>query len=181
MPTLSVTDPLEDLQTVISCQVVFLQKATELFPGYGGVRWRTTHQLLGFMSVCTPSQILYFSDRSLLAFRIEWSKARARSERWREEVLILREEMRRILVYLDRFSDEWAARGGPSSLLLLSCDPIIREGLTAYAEYQSHTFSSLRRRFHSLWSGLQKEDDPLTEPVSVASEEALLELQGGDI
>ena len=122
-----------------------------------------------------------FSDYPLPAFRIEWSKARARSERWREEVMILQEEMRRTLVSLRFFSELWTARGAPSNLVLLSKDPIVREGLTAYADYQSHIFASLRRRFHLIWSGLENGDGPVTEAVPTVSDEALMELQGGDI
>ena len=37
--------------------------------------------------------------------QVEWSKSKARAERWREEVILLSEEMRRVLVYF-----EWKAR-----------------------------------------------------------------------
>ena len=167
--------------TATSCQAVFPPKAIEPFLGSGEVRSMMTCQLLGFTSVRTLPRIQYISDRSFPAFRVEWSKARARSERWREEVMILREEMRRTLQSFQFFSDVWTTRGSPHSLLGLSRDPIIREGLTAYADYQSHVFASLRCRFHSIWSGLEKGDDPIVEPVSAVSEEALLELEGGDI
>lgn len=95
--------------------------------------------------------------------------------------MILREEMRRTVVSLKFFSQMWNERGGPSTLVTLSRDPIISEGITAYAEYQAHIFTSLHRRFESIWSGLEKGDDPITESVPVVSEEALSELQGGDI
>ena len=95
--------------------------------------------------------------------------------------MILQEEMRRTLVSLQFFSDMWAAHGCPSTLITLSRDPILCEGLTAYADHQSHIFASLHRRFRLIWDGLEKGDKPIAEPASVASEEALLELQGGDI
>ena len=135
----------------------------------------------GFHECMYTSPVKYLSNFSPPAFRIEWSKARARSERWREEVMILREEMRRVLVSLRSSSDMWTARGTPSCLLLLSNDPIVREGITAYADHQSHIFASLRGRFDSIWRGLEKGDKQATESVSVMSEEALLQLQGGDI
>ena len=133
------------------------------------------------MSVCVLSLLWYPSNHSLPAFRVEWSKARARSERWREEVMILREEMRRTLTSLLFFSNMWIGRGGPSTLILLSRDPNICEGLTAYANRRSHTFASLHHRFHSMWNGLEKGDNPVTENVPAVSEEALMELEGGDI
>ena len=95
--------------------------------------------------------------------------------------MILQEEMRRTLVSLRFFSELWTTRGAPSNLVLLSKDPIVREGLTAYADYQSHIFASLRRRFHLIWSGLENGDGPVTEAVPTISDEALMELQGGNI
>lgn len=98
--------------------------------------------------------------------------------------MILREEMRRTLVSFQYFSKGWMARGSSSYMVshsIKSNDPCFLEGLAAYANHQSHTFSSLHRRFDSIWNGLEKEDNPITEPVSVTSEETLLELQGGDV
>jgi len=128
----------------------------------------------------TPSNALLIVLFTV-AFRVEWSKARARSERWREEVMILREGMRRTLESLQFFKKMWSSLGAPSNLVVLSQDPIVREGITAYAMYQSHIFTSLHHRFQSMWSGLEKEGDLITEPMPVVSEEALLELQGDDI
>lgn len=116
-----------------------------------------------------------------LAFRIEWSKARARSERWREEVLLLKEEMRRTLVFFEFYSAMWNTRSSPSSLHGLSEDPAVREGIVAYAHHQSHVYASLARRFRSIWNGIEKVEDPATEPTPVASEDAVMELPGDDI
>ncbi|KAJ7916471.1 hypothetical protein B0H13DRAFT_2231608 [Mycena leptocephala] len=44
------------------------------------------------------------------SLRVEWSRAKARKQRWEEEVLILREEMRRVLRYLEWQSGWWLAR-----------------------------------------------------------------------
>ena len=95
--------------------------------------------------------------------------------------MILQEEMQHTLQSFQFFSDVWTMCGSPHSLLDLSHDPIICEGLTAYTDYQLHVFTSLHCRFHSIWSGLEKGDDPIIESVSAVSEEALLELKGGDI
>ena len=75
----------------------------------------------------------------------------------------------------------WSARADPSALFGISHDPAICEGLIAYAHHQSQVFASLRRRCHSIWNGLEKVDNQVTEPISVTSEEALLELQGDDV
>ena len=127
-------------------------------------------------------ELALFTYRCLLAFRIEWSKAYARGECWREEVLLLREEMRRTLVFLDHTSRMWSARGSPSSLIILSKDSAVTEGLRAYANYQSNVFASLSHRFRSIWTGLESAEVPTIEPTMPdASEDALMELPGGDI
>ncbi|KAJ7507619.1 hypothetical protein B0H11DRAFT_1902704 [Mycena galericulata] len=46
------------------------------------------------------------------ALRAEWCKARARSTRWHEEVVILEEEMRRSIESLGWVAEEWKRRAG---------------------------------------------------------------------
>ena len=89
--------------------------------------------------------------------------------------------MRRTLSFFEFHAEMWSARGSPSVLVTLSRDPAIREGITAYAERQSHVFTSLRQRFDSVWNGLEKAGCPITEPTPVVSEDVLMELPGGDI
>ncbi|KAJ7601706.1 hypothetical protein DFH06DRAFT_1352163 [Mycena polygramma] len=43
------------------------------------------------------------------SIRVEWSKAKARKNRWEEEVALLREEMRRVLRYLEWEIARWGA------------------------------------------------------------------------
>ena len=121
-----------------------------------------------------------FTYHCFLAFRLEWCKARARSERWKEEVLLLKEEMRRTLVFIEVNSEVWEGRASSTTQVVLSNDPAIRDGMSAYAQYQSHVFSSLHHLFRSLWSGLENAETPPTEPTPIMSEDALMELLGGD-
>ncbi|KAJ7893230.1 hypothetical protein B0H13DRAFT_1625288 [Mycena leptocephala] len=58
--------------------------------------------------------------------RVEWSKARARRDRWVEEVQLLHEEMKRVLRTIQ---GEWAARAEARS----DIDPELAAGLRAYA------------------------------------------------
>ena len=44
--------------------------------------------------------------------RSEWAKSRARANRCKEEVLLLREEMQRVLVFLEWKSEWWLQRQG---------------------------------------------------------------------
>jgi hypothetical protein len=78
--------------------------------------------------------------------RVEWAKNRARAHRAKEEVLLLREEMRRVLEYL-----EWKAKWWTLQVGLRSVDNGLSEGLHAYAEVQSQLQRSLVNHFRSIW------------------------------
>lgn len=74
---------------------------------------------------------------------IEWAKARARSRRWHEELLLLEEEMRRCLQYCVWRADWWdwqATRHRDIS-------DVLAEGLSAYASEQAAT----ERAMEALW------------------------------
>ncbi|KAJ7824872.1 hypothetical protein B0H14DRAFT_2369302 [Mycena olivaceomarginata] len=61
--------------------------------------------------------------------RVEWSKAKARRDRWVEEVQLLREEMKRVLCMLRWVQQEWRMRVS----LRQNVDPELHEGLAVYA------------------------------------------------
>lgn len=82
--------------------------------------------------------------------RLEWCKARARKHRWSEEVELLLEEMRRVLVFLKWQAAWWKGR---KTLRMVDSMPT-QEGLTAYACRQSALRDSLTASFQSLWSGV---------------------------
>ncbi|KAJ7023334.1 hypothetical protein C8F04DRAFT_1271538 [Mycena alexandri] len=62
--------------------------------------------------------------------RVEWSKAKARKERWEEEVELLREEMKRVLRFL-----RWQ----------------LASGLQAYAARQAALHRDIARKFKTAW------------------------------
>ena len=79
--------------------------------------------------------------------RAEWSKSRARATRTWEEVLRLKEEMRRVLESL-----EWKARWWKACSE--SRDDVgkdVQEGLKAYASVQSSMQLALASKFRELW------------------------------
>ena len=78
--------------------------------------------------------------------RVEWAKSRARAHRAKEEVLLLREEMRRVLEYLEWKAKWWTLQAG-----LRSVDTGLSEGLHSYAEVQSQLQHSLVNHFRSIW------------------------------
>ncbi|KAJ7669187.1 hypothetical protein DFH06DRAFT_944750, partial [Mycena polygramma] len=80
--------------------------------------------------------------------RMEWSKAKARKDRWVEEVMMLREEMKRVLRMLRTIQGEWQDRIGKRSEI----DPELAAGLKAYALRQVYVHRRLATAFHAGWS-----------------------------
>lgn len=88
--------------------------------------------------------------------------------RWSEEVLLLREEMRRTLTFLEWHATWWETRGTlhtewwdeqDESLIRPQCDPAglprpqvqDTEGIIAYAHKQAHIRRAIRTSFEHLW------------------------------
>ena len=80
--------------------------------------------------------------------RVEWTTSFARLERWAEEVELLQEEMRRVVMFLEWKSRDWLARvearRGNST-------PDIQSGLEAYARKQAAVYRDLAVSFAKLW------------------------------
>ncbi|KAF6754950.1 hypothetical protein DFP72DRAFT_755635, partial [Ephemerocybe angulata] len=57
-----------------------------------------------------------------------------RTKRWEEEVLLLQEEMRRVVVYLFWKADWWGGKGRQANK---HASPDVRLGLSAYASKQA--------------------------------------------
>ena len=115
----------------------------------------------------------FYSVRPLLIvthteFRIEWSKARARQARWKEEVLLLREEMRRVLEFFKWKSRDWFWKSGNQVISSLTSCPLQLEGLHAYACRQADVFSNIHNHFLGIWKGLELPREHLAEPFHPA-------------
>lgn len=82
------------------------------------------------------------------AMRVEWCKARARANRWAEEVDLVQEEMRRVLTYFDWQGRWWDERA------VARVDFAVQENeaLIAYASRQANIRCSMRTHCLSLWS-----------------------------
>ncbi|KZP09993.1 hypothetical protein FIBSPDRAFT_913941 [Athelia psychrophila] len=81
------------------------------------------------------------------ALHIEWCRARARSMRWSEEVLLLREEMRRVQAFSQWHADWWTAQ----ARRLPDLSPEDAEGVAAYAAKQAYVRLRIARSFDRLW------------------------------
>lgn len=84
--------------------------------------------------------------------RAEWAKAKARADRWHEEVLLLTEEMRRTISFLDWKGNWWAdvACSRPDAPLP------VEQGMAAYAAKQCAVYHSLAMSFAKQWHPVLK-------------------------
>jgi hypothetical protein len=96
----------------------------------------------------TLEQVL---DNSL---QVEWSKCHAQLQCWEEEVLIIQEEMRYVIIY-----HEWRAQWWQSQAVHWSDtdDAKLYHGVTAYAEKQAHFSEQLAWRCAEYWLPALKE------------------------
>jgi hypothetical protein len=84
-----------------------------------------------------------------IGLRCEWVKSKARADRWKEEVQLVTEEMRRVLVFLEWKAGWWMKQGD----VVLDVSPDMVDGIRAYAAKQAHLHRSLADSFRKLWHG----------------------------
>ncbi|KAF9033948.1 hypothetical protein BDZ89DRAFT_947562 [Hymenopellis radicata] len=101
-----------------------------------------------------PSDVDVGSQTSDQAFneslKIEWCKARARSLRWREEVELLIEEMRRVIEYRRWKATWWISRAS----LLPNADDALKEGASAHALAAADRETVTADRLSARWESL---------------------------
>ncbi|KAF7441031.1 hypothetical protein PC9H_001380 [Pleurotus ostreatus] len=81
------------------------------------------------------------------ALRVEWAKSYARAARWAEEVSLVIEEMRRVVVYLDWKAQWWRSRCQQRPDVARA----LQEGMNAYASRQSKMLCTMRAQFAAAW------------------------------
>jgi hypothetical protein len=91
----------------------------------------------------TPNE----GDETDDVLRSEWAKSRARANRCKEEVLLLKEEMRRVLVFLEWKSDWWLQQQSLREGLPLE----LGEGLRAFSFGQADLQKHLASHFKEIW------------------------------
>ncbi|EEB90060.1 hypothetical protein MPER_11783 [Moniliophthora perniciosa FA553] len=84
-----------------------------------------------------------------LVLKSEWCKSRMRVKRTTEEVLLLKEEMRRTAAYLGWRAERWESM----AMSDLTVEPMLNEGRSAYAKKHAFIQKELRRTFLDIWSG----------------------------
>jgi hypothetical protein len=81
------------------------------------------------------------------SLQVEWVKAQARKQRWEEEVLLIQEEMRRVVAF-----HEWKAQWWRSQACCRTDgDRHVIHGVTAYAEKQAHLCERLAQSCVTSW------------------------------
>jgi len=79
-------------------------------------------------------------------------KSKAHTDRWQEEVLLVKEEMRRVLAFLKWKAVWWTEEGARD----LDVRPDIADGIHAYAAKQAAINYALARSFEMRWESASK-------------------------
>ncbi|TFK77994.1 hypothetical protein K466DRAFT_445690, partial [Polyporus arcularius HHB13444] len=82
-----------------------------------------------------------------IALRVEWCKARARAHRWREEVQLLLEEMRRVPEFHEWMARQWEQR----SVRNYQGREEYFEGARAYAVQQASIRRKMKEFCRHVW------------------------------
>ena len=107
----------------------------------------------------TKSQAPNPDDETDNILRVEWAKSRARAMRCQEEVLLLKEEMRRVIAFLGWKVEWWKARQMARTDVT---NKDLLEGLQAYAKVQADLQKTLREDFCAIWK-LPLDDTPVPD------------------
>jgi hypothetical protein len=91
--------------------------------------------------------------------RVEWAKSKARMMRWKEELLLVQEEMRRVLEYQKWKAAWWRTR----SALRTDNDGTILSGVSGYAHKQAAICERMAARCAHYWLP-QLKDKGITPP-----------------
>ena len=85
---------------------------------------------------------------------MEWAKSRARVQRYEEEILLVKEEMRRTLRFFVWKQSDWRKRWQAWESVDIPQE--YAEGLKAYAERQAMICRDLHDSFAKKWAGVDE-------------------------
>lgn len=99
-----------------------------------------------------------YTNKIHLALRIEFCKSKARADRWREEIDLLHEEMRRVLAYFDSLVRIWKERASQCFVSWDSAgnnyyiaDATVVSGRISYAHQQAAQYRRIKEHCTWLW------------------------------
>ena len=104
----------------------------------------------------TPNITGETEDETDEVLRTEWAKSRARAIRCKEEVMLLKEEMRRVTEFLAWKSQWWREREERRK----DADGALLEGLRGYGRRQSILQKSLADDFLKIWQSVKSDTLP---------------------
>ena len=81
---------------------------------------------------------------------VEWAQCVACTDRWGEEVILLQEEMRLVVQFLEWRSGNWFAKTDSR----IGTTLVVRAGLSVYANKQGSVFHNLAVRFSQRWHSI---------------------------
>ncbi|TFK78846.1 hypothetical protein K466DRAFT_606615 [Polyporus arcularius HHB13444] len=110
------------------------------------------------------------SEEMTDSLRVEWLKARARTMRWREEIKLLLEEMRRVLATHSFMESKWIARARTRQ----TGDSALQEGLVSYAQKQAN----IRRRMRAVFRAVCIDEARKVKGATWVEEEEWKEVTG---
>lgn len=108
------------------------------------------------------------------SLQVEWAKVQARKQRWEEEVLLIQEEMRRVVMFFEWKAKWWRSQGSRRSVSSDADDSIIH-GVAAYAEKQAQLCVRFAHSCVDIWRPLLRSDgvvpdwEAYTSATTVAS------------
>ncbi|KAJ8469906.1 hypothetical protein ONZ45_g16729 [Pleurotus djamor] len=108
-----------------------------------------------------------------ICVREEWARARARKRRWQEEVSLLKEEMRRVLRFLDWSSNSWSHIADSQPAATETINPSLRQrvrrGLRSYALKQASLQTQAAKAYQSHWTAASSAPPSGASPTTGSS------------
>ncbi|KAF9472822.1 hypothetical protein BDN70DRAFT_818093, partial [Pholiota conissans] len=142
-------DKLQDPTTKVAEEFTLFNEIRKRRDGTG-----ETHRTLSWIWLTTLSANSEDEKDDIL--RSEWARSRARAMRGREEVMLLKEEMRRVLSFLRWKADWWRDREHANPGVTKD----LGEALASYTRRQAALQDTLAARFQSLWKASLHNDTP---------------------
>ncbi|KIJ59749.1 hypothetical protein HYDPIDRAFT_177697 [Hydnomerulius pinastri MD-312] len=102
---------------------------------------------IGHSESVLPTQAPMMNSELNKHVRVEWAKSHVWLERWKEERLLVTEEMRRVLAYFEWKATWWKDKAE----VHIVGDVQLAHGLRVYAHKQASTFQSLTQKFAHMW------------------------------
>lgn len=90
--------------------------------------------------------------------RLEWIHALAGNQRWKEHLILVREELRRTHEYFQYVSNAWLAREPPPDHNFV--EPQMANGYQAFMYRQSQVYAGLASQAHGLYRTVVPESHP---------------------